>query len=323
VNLTMPAATTKWTLEEVEALARRYNTWGRWGPEDELGALNYIDPEAVAGAAALARHGKIISCAMPYDQTGPQKGDFGRTNPIHYMVQDGGDVALGAQDHLARLRYADDAIAMPLQSATHWDAFSHIFYAGRMYNGFGIENVTSAGARRGALETLREKLVGRGVLLDFPRHRGIDWLEPGEGISDRDLEECASAQGVEVRRGDILLIRTGQLRQCREHGWGDYTGGDAPGLALASAHFICGREIAAFATDTWGGEVRPNETDAIFQPLHVVLLVNAGVLFGEMFDLEALADDCVGDGVYEFLLVAAPLPFTGAVGGPLNPIAIK
>ena len=319
----MPAATTKWTLEEVEALARRYNTWGRWGPEDELGALNYIDPEAVAAAAALARQGKIISCAMPYDQSGPQKGDFGRTNPIHYMVQDGGDVAVGAQDHLARIRYADDAIAMPLQSATHWDAFSHIFYEGRMYNGFGIENVTSAGARRGALETLREKLVGRGVLLDFPRHRGVDWLEPGEGITDRDLEECASAQGVEIRRGDILLIRTGQLRQRREHGWGDYTGGDAPGLALASAHFICGREIAAFATDTWGCEVRPNETDAIFQPLHVVLLVNAGVLFGEMFDLEALADDCAGDGVYEFLLVAAPLPFTGAVGGPLNPIAMK
>jgi len=319
----MPAVTEKLTLEEVEALARRYNTWGKWGADDELGALNYIDAEAVAAAAALVRRGSVISCAMPYDQTGPQKGDFGRTNPIHYMVQDGGDVAVGAQDHLARLRYADDAIAMPLQCATHWDAFSHIFYEGKMYNGFGIENVTSSGARRGALETMREKMVGRGVLLDFPRHRGVDWLEPGEGIDDADLEACAAAQGVEIRRGDILLIRTGQLKQSREQGWGEYTGGDAPGLALASAHFICGREIAAFATDTWGGEVRPNETDAIFQPLHIVLLVNAGVPFGEMFDLERLADDCAADGVYEFLLVAAPLPFTGAVGGPLNPIAMK
>jgi kynurenine formamidase len=128
---------------------------------------------------------------------------------------------------------------------------------------------------------------------------------------------------VEIRRGDILLIRTGQLRQAREQGWGDYTGGDAPGLALGSARFICEREVAAFATDTWGGEVRPNETDALYQPLHIVLLVNAGVLFGEMFDLEELARDCAEDGVHEFLLVAAPLPFTGAVGGPLNPIAIK
>jgi kynurenine formamidase len=316
-----PAAT--WTLAEVEELAAQYNRWGRWGAEDELGALNFIDDEAVAAAAALVRRGRVISCAMPYDSTGPQKGDLGRTNPVHYMVQDGGDIALGAQDHLARLRYADDAISMPLQSATHWDAFSHIFYEGKMYNGFGLEHVTSGGARRGALETLREKLVGRGVLLDFPRFYGVDWLEPGHAITSSDLEACAAAQGVEVVRGDILLIRTGQLAQSRAAGWGDYTGGDAPGLSLDSAHFICGHEVAAFATDTWGGEVRPNETDAIYQPLHVVLLVNAGVLFGEMFDFDALAEDCAADGSYAFLFVAAPLPFTGAVGGPLNPVAIK
>jgi kynurenine formamidase len=312
-----------WTLEEVEALASRYNTWGRWGPDDELGALNFIDDEAVRVAAKLVKRGRVISCAMPYDSAGPQKGDLGRTNPVHYMVQDGGDIALGAQDHLARLRYADDAIAMPLQCATHWDAFSHIFYEGKMYNGYGLENVTSSGARRGALETMREKMVGRGVLLDFPRHLGLEWLEPGHGIGSSDLEACADAQEVEVQRGDILLIRTGQLKQGRTHGWGEYTGGDAPGLSLDSTHFICDRSVAAFATDTWGGEVRPNETDAIYQPLHVVLLVNAGVLFGEMFDLEALAEDCAVDGEYAFLFVAAPLPITGAVGGPLNPVAIK
>ena len=317
----MPAAS--WTLAEVEELAARYNTWGRWGAEDQLGALNFIDDEAVAAAAALVRRGRVISCAMPYDSAGPQKGDLGRTNPVHYMVQDGGDIALGAQNHLARLRYADDAISMPLQCATHWDAFSHVFYEGKMYNGFGLENVTSGGARRGALETLREKMVGRGVLLDFPRFLGVDWLEPGHAITSSDLEACAAAQGVEVVRGDILLIRTGQLAQSRAEGWGEYTGGDAPGLSLDSAHFICGREVAAFATDTWGGEVRPNETDAIYQPLHVVLLVNAGVLFGEMFDFDALAEDCAADGFYAFLFVAAPLPFTGAVGGPLNPVAIK
>jgi kynurenine formamidase len=319
----MPASATKLGLEEVEALARECNRWGRWGPADELGALNFIDAEAIAAAAALVRRGRAISCAMPYDATGPQKGDLGRSNPVHYMVQDGGDIALGAQDHLAGLRYADDAVTMPLQSGTHWDAFSHIFYEGRMYNGFGVESVTSAGAVRGALETMRDQMIGRGVLLDFPRLRGVDWLEAGEGIDGDDLAACAAAQGVEIRRGDILLIRTGQLRQAREQGWGEYTGGDAPGLALGSARFICEHEVAAFATDTWGGEVRPNETDALYQPLHIVLLVNAGVLFGEMFDLEELARDCAEDGVHEFLLVAAPLPFTGAVGGPLNPIAIK
>ncbi len=319
----MPASQTKLELAEVEALARECNRWGRWGPEDELGALNFIDAGAIAAAARLVRRGEAISCAMPYDQSGPQKGDLGRTNPVHYMIQDGGDIALGAQDHLAGLRYADDAVTMPLQSGTHWDAFSHIFYDGKMYNGFGLESVTSSGAVHNALETMREHMIGRGVLLDFPRFRGIDWLEPGEGIDGEELAACAAAQNVEVRRGDILLIRTGHLRQAHERGWGEFTGGDAPGLALASARFICEREVAAFATDTWGCEVRPNETDAIYQPLHVVLLVNAGVPFGEMFDFEELARDCAEDGVHEFLFVAAPLPFSGAVGGPVNPIAIK
>ena len=311
------------SLEAVEELARRCNRWGQWGPDDQLGALNFIDADVVAAAARGVRHGRVISCALPYDAAGPQNGHLGRTNPQHHMLQDGGDVVLGAQDHLAGLRYADDAIAMPLQSGTHWDAFSHIFYEGKMYNGFGLEHVTSSGARRGALETMREELVGRGVLLDLARFHGVAALEDGHAIDGDQLAACAERQGAELRRGDILLVRTGQLARARAQGWGSYAGGDAPGLSLDSAEFVCRHEVAAIATDTWGCEVRPNETDAIYQPLHVVLLVNAGVLFGEMFDLEALGADCADDGVYDFLLVAAPLPFTGAVGGPLNPIAIK
>lgn len=310
-------------LDEVNSLARQHRRWGRWGAEDELGAMNFIDRDAVKRAASLVRTGQVISCAMPYDQTGPQTGHLGRHNPIHYMVQDGGDVRLGVQDDFMRLRYADDAITMPLQSGTHWDALSHIFYDDQMYNGYGLEHVSSSGARKNALETMRDQLTGRGVLLDFPRFKGLDWLEPGEGIGSEDLLACAAAQAVEIERGDILLLRTGHLRKGRVQGWGDYAGGDAPGLNLDSARLVSEREIAAVASDTWGVEVRPNETDAVAQPLHVVLMVSAGVVFGEMFDLERLADACAADGVYEFLFVAPPLPFTGAVGGPLNPVAIR
>ncbi|WGY00325.1 cyclase family protein [Nocardioides sp. QY071] len=309
--------------EQVDALAQEHRRWGRWGEDDELGAMNFIEPATVRHAACLVRLGQVISCAMPYDATGPQTGYLGRFNPMHFMTQDGGDVELGAQDHLPGLRFADDVISMPLQSGTHWDAFSHIFYDGKMYNGFGLEHVTSAGARKGALETMREQLTGRGVLLDFPRFKGVDWLQPGDAIHGDDLLACAAAQGVTLGRGDILLIRTGHLRMCRAEGWGDYAGGDAPGLSLDTADVIVDAEIAAIASDTWGVEVRPNETEAVMQPLHVVLLVSAGVIFGEMFDLEKLADACAEDGVYEFLLVAPPVPFTGAVGGPLNPIAIR
>jgi kynurenine formamidase len=130
---------------------------------------------------------------------------------------------------------------------------------------------------------------------------------------------------VTVGEGDIVLVRTGRLGAVRERGyWGDeYSGGPAPGLAISAAPFLCERHVAAIALDTWGIEVLPNETPDIFQPLHIILLVNAGIHIGEMFDLEALAADCAEDGVYEFLFVAPPLTVTGSVGSAVNPQAIK
>ena len=127
-----------------------------------------------------------------------------------------------------------------------------------------------------------------------------------------------------VGRGDIVLIRTGQMAHCRDAGtWGDYAGGPAPGLALDTATWIFDREVAAVACDTWGLEVQPNETPDVFQPLHIILIVHMGLLVGEIFDLEALADDCAADGRYEFLFTAPPLPITGGVGSPVNPLAVK
>jgi kynurenine formamidase len=312
------------TLDDVHALCDRYRTWGKWGDDDQFGTVNYIDEQCVRDAAALVTTGKVISCAMPYDEHGPQNGGFGRVNPLHFMLQDGGDIVFGAQDDLARLRYTDDAVYMPLQCGTQWDALAHIFYDGKMYNGFGPEHVTSGGASKNSIDVLKDKVSGRGILLDIPRFRGVGSLEPGDGIDDAELAACAAAEGVEVRRGDIVLVRTGYMKACRDRGeWGTYAAGDAPGLSLAAAHWLCPNEVAAVATDTWGMEVRPNELPDIFQPLHVVLLVSAGMLIGEMFDLDALADDCAEDGRYEFLFVAPPLPFTKAVGSPLNPTAIK
>jgi kynurenine formamidase len=114
------------------------------------------------------------------------------------------------------------------------------------------------------------------------------------------------------------------MAQCRDAGsWGSYAGGSAPGLALDTALWIHDRELAAIATDTWGMEVQPNETEDVFQPLHIILIVHTGLLVGEIFELEGLADDCAADGRYEFLISAAPLPITGAVGSPVNPVAVK
>ena len=129
---------------------------------------------------------------------------------------------------------------------------------------------------------------------------------------------------VHVRRGDYLMVHTGHIARClSSKSWDGYSGGDAPGLAFETVDWLYKRQVAGIATDTWGAEVRPNELPGSFQPLHLVLVVNMGLLVGEIFNLEALAADCAADGVYEFMFVAPPLPITGAVGSPINPQAIK
>jgi len=121
-----------------------------------------------------------------------------------------------------------------------------------------------------------------------------------------------------------VLVRTGDVgRRVRERNWGTFSAGDAPGLSFHTAPWLFEKSLAGIATDTWGAEVRPNELPGSFQPLHLVMVVNMGLLVGEIFDLEALGADCAADGVYEFMFVAPPLPITRAVGSPINPQAIK
>jgi kynurenine formamidase len=174
------------------------------------------------------------------------------------------------------------------------------------------------------MEKMARHIVTRGVLLDIPRAKGVDWLDPAYAITSDDLDRAVRAHHVAVGPGDALLIRTGQITMCRRRGgWGDYAGGDAPGLSFHSAGWIHERQLAAIATDTWGMEVRPNEIPDTYQPLHQILIPSMGLLVGEIFDLDALAEDCARDGVHEFQFVAPPLPITGAVGSPINPLAVK
>ena len=311
--------------ESVREWGQRYSNWGRFGKDDERGALNFITPECVLVACGLPRRGAVISCALPFDQKGPQTGFAGRHNPVHVMLADGGDALAGAQDFIpGGFRYADDAIYMPLQCGTQWDALAHVFYDGKMWNDRGIELVTSSGARANSIDKIKDGVVGRGVLLDVPRHQGVRWLENGTPILPEDLDACAEAEGVAVESGDIVLVRTGMLTRClEEKSWAGYCGGPAPGLSIHCARWLYEREVAAVATDTWGVEVLPNETQDCFQPLHMISLRNTGVLFGEIFQLDALAEACAADGNYAFLFAAPPLPITGAVGSPINPLAIK
>ncbi len=268
--------------------AERVSNWGFWGPDDVLGTLNFIEAEKRARAAALVRRGAVFSLACAFDADGPQRGWRNRVNPVHTMLSTGDDAVAGRSPFPHGIGGADDTVFMPLQCSTHWDGLGHIFDHGMAWNG---------------------------------RRANDD----GFAITEEQLDATIAAQGpsASVGRGDVLLLRTGQLSRCRRDGWGTFAGGDAPGLSFTTIDWLHRKEVAGITSDTWGVEVRPNEFPDAFQPWHQVVIPHLGLMVGEMFDLEALAEDCVSDGVYEFLLVAAPLPVTGAVGAPVVPIAVK
>lgn len=310
-----------------DATWERHRVWGRWGDDDDTGSLNYITPEKIRHAASLVRKGVTFSLAIPMDDKGPIVDLAPRFNPSHVMFRDGGDIALAQAAGEHGYMSTDDAVYMPLQCATQWDSLAHPFFDARMYNGHGTEQVTSRGAQRNSIALAKNRMVGRGVLLDIARHQGVDWLERGEAIEADDLEACRHAQGVEIGEGDMVVVRTGRMAAVAARGsWEDeYSGGVAPGLAVSAAGFFCPRRVATVALDTFSTEVIPNQTlgAGIRCPLHVIMTVGAGIHLGEDWYLEELAADCAADATYDFLMVAPPLTLTGAVGSPVNPQAIR
>jgi kynurenine formamidase len=192
-----------------------------------------------------------------------------------------------------------------------------------MYNDRDCALVSAQGAAKNSIAVLKDRIVGRGVLLDVARYHGVDCLDLDHRITSDELDSVLTRQGVSLRPGDIILIRTGNLGRARRvGGWDRFTFDIEPGVGLDALPWFRDHDIAAAATDTWAFEVIPSGT-AIYLPVHAVAIVHMGLLIGEIFDLDALAEDCARDGVFEFLFAAPPLPFTGAVGSPVNPLAIK
>ncbi|WP_280478356.1 cyclase family protein [Nocardia asiatica] len=326
-------------LTEFRRVADSVRNWGRWGAADELGTLNFITPDKIAQAARLVRHGRVFPLGVDFGSSGPQGAFKFRHNPVHVMTVDGGDAATLAEygpkwlrNSVGRelsgffednpFRFNDDLIIMPLQAATQWDALSHVYYDDYLYNGFPASSVTSLGAYHCGIDKVDGKgITTRGVLLDLVRHRGADtFLAAGHPITPDELDAVAKAQGVEVGRGDILLIRTGWWARFLAAGDGTEP---YSGLDWRCATWLHEREIAAVAADNLMVEDPVSGVDGTFLPMHMLCLRDMGLMLGEYWDLTALAADCAADGVYEFQLIAPPLRVVGAVGSPVNPIAIK
>ena len=315
-------------MDLIKEKSERNKNWGKWGPDDEWGTINYVGDEERKAAAGLVKRGEVFALGLNFDSEGPQNGLFGgRWNPIHTMLATGTDAVQGKQKVPGKKypsQYADDSISLPLQCGTQWDALGHVFNNDKMWNGYDATLVGSNGAEKNAIHKMRNKMVGRGVLLDIARWAGVDSLDDGTAIDAEDLDACAKAQGVEIKRGDFVIYRTGHMERCLKNGeWGGYAGGEAPGVSFHTCDWMHDMEIAAICADTWGCEVIPNETDDVFQPWHWIVIPQIGITMGEIFYLKDLANDCANDGVYEFMFVAPPLPITRGVGSPINPQAIK
>jgi kynurenine formamidase len=299
---------------EVKALFDKLSNWGRWGKEDQRGALNFITPEKRAAAAKLVKSGEAISLALPL-ATIPAADN---PAPVtHLMVQAGFD------SHEMDLPYAGDyfAIAPHGMANTHIDALCHVFWQGKMYNGFDAAEVGSHGASKCAIDVARTGIISRGVLLDIPKIRKVGWLEPGERILPEELEAAERDHGVRVEEGDVLLIRTGRAAMRKAKGGWDPMRVGLPGLDAACLPWLHERKIAVLGSDSVS-DVVPSGLDNVPLPIHVGTLVVMGIHLIDNADFDALASACGAAGRYEFMFTMGPLILLRGTASPVNPIAI-
>jgi kynurenine formamidase len=307
------------TLEEFDRIFESVKNWGRWGADDQLGTMNLITPERVTAAAGLVRSGRRVSMQIPINKTaGPDN-----PNPAIHFVTQGHDIDIGSSG----LRFGLDFLGMACHGDchSHMDALCHISYKGQTYNGKpATEVLTTKGATTLDVASIGEVgVVGRGVLLDLPRFRGVKWLEPGEAVTRAELEACERAEGVHIGEGDIFVYRTGHHRRRLELGaWDNGPDGEGKaGLHVDTVPWMHERGIAAFLPDG-DGEAVPSCVDGMTYPIHPLQIVAMGMLTADSLQFEDLARACEEEGRFEFMVVGLPLRLPGGTGSPWNPIAI-
>jgi kynurenine formamidase len=309
-----------------EFLAGALTNWGKWGPDDEVGALNYLTRgEALRGAAAV-RTGKSFTLAIRLadpagDPVWPGRRPAQRVNTFdhsHFAAGKGPDLP-------GKAEYADDMIVMYLQGKSQYDALGHVWYDDKLYNGYPADSTVGSLSRASILPIAERGTVGHGILIDMARARGKESLDPGETFDHNDLIDVAARQGTAIESRDILLIRTGWIPSFYRKGQrGFYDGFREPGLTYTPELVAWFRdmEIPNLATDTIANETTVHES-GVALPMHCALMRNLGVVFTEILALDELAADCAGDGQYDFLYTAAPLKVVGGTGAPVNPVVVK
>ena len=301
------------TEAEFRSLRGRLRSSLPWGPEDRMGALNYITPVERVAAAGEVRLGRAVSLGAPVE------GWVTRDNPDPARHQMKGP--LGAEAGTG-LSFSMDRILMNIHgnADSHLDALCHVIFDGELYNGVAADTVGEGGAAELSIGLAADGIVGRGVLLDVPRSRGVPWLEPGDCVTTDDLLSAERDQGVRLGRGDIALVRVGHRQRRTELGPWDVAARRA-GLHPSTLPLLADRQVAALGSDG-NSDTAPSLTDGVAFPVHVLAINALGLMLMDYLQFADLASACEEAGRWSFLCVIAPLRLPTGTGSPVNPIAV-
>jgi kynurenine formamidase len=299
----------KMTKADVDRWMKELSNWGRWGKTDQMGTVNLITAAKRKQAAALVREGHSVSLARDTEKTkaADNPSPFG-----HEMRWTGANTPN---------QFSLDAYSVSYHgyAHTHMDSLCHMFYGGKMFNGYPQLDVTAQGARNLAITAFKSGIMSRGILADIPRLKNLPYLEPGTAIYPEDLDAWEKKAGVKIGPGDIVFFRTG--RWARRDAKGPWDAGNhLAGLHASSVKWLKQRDVAMVGSDA-AMDVKPSLIDGADSPVHQLLLIAMGTPIFDNCDLEAVGKAAAERNRWEFLLTAAPVPVTGGTGSPLNPIA--
>jgi kynurenine formamidase len=303
------------SVERMEELFEKTKNWGRWGAEDQRGTLNLLTAEHTAAAARNVR-GRTVSCGRELAVVPSVENPV----PAQHMMILAGDArhATGVPGAEACIDYI--GLAFHGLGVSHLDALCHVFHQGVMYNGFPASEVMSIGAMKNSVMAAAGGVSSRGVLLDVPRARGVDWLEPGDGVTPEDLNAACESQDVSVGPGDILLISTGRdKRRAAEGPWDP--GHGLAGIDAECIPWISERDLVMLGCDG-ANDIMPPNPHAFPLPIHVCCLVGMGVHLLDNLDLSGLSQVCAEEAKWDFLFTVSPLQIAGGTGSPVNPVAV-
>jgi kynurenine formamidase len=304
------------------------SNWGKWGPDDEVGSLNYLTPDVVLRGVAAIRSGEQFTLQVTIGKEGYADPVWpNRTSAKRTAVMDESYFLSGkTPEPCGGHHYADDRIDMFLQGSTQYDALGHLWYDGKIWNGYDA-TTTIGSLKKASVQPIGERgVVGRGILIDMARFRGKEWLDPAESFTHLDLLEAARAQGVVIEKRDILLIHTGWLARFYQIPADEfYRDWNEPGLAYSRelVEWFQEMEIPNLVTDTLANEQSFDPVTGIEMRLHCALMRNLGIAMTEVCWLRDLAAACAKDGRWTFLYTAAPIKVAGASGAPVNPVVIR